>query len=204
MLLEYVDGTPLSRILKPDDAQGARQPLSPERAVRIAKQVASGLVVAHANKVLHRDLKPENILIVKAGANDEQGKLVDFGIAKMLGDQPSFTSKPLGTPHYMAPEQLKPDAELDRRVDLWQLGATLHTMLTGQVPYPIKGGALVVLAERHNAHVEAGPFPSEIRPTLSSHPTLDRLVSRLLTTNPEKRPRSALLVVKSLRESNMP
>ena len=197
MLLELVTGVPLSELLSGEN--GATHPLSPTRAVRIAKQVASGLVVAHANDVLHRDLKPENILIMNPGTPGEQAKLIDFGIAKSMADRTApITRELLGTPAYMAPEQISGNQLLDRRVDLWQLGATLYLMLTGEVPYREQGGGVAELQRLHGARMDAGPRPSEITAALAAHPSLDSLVSRLLATAPERRPRGAAQVCEEL------
>jgi serine/threonine protein kinase len=169
MLLELVTGVPLSGVLRGEE--GATHALNPARAVRIAKQVASGLVVAHANDVLHRDLKPENILIMDPGNPGEQAKLIDFGIAKSMADRTApVTREVLGTPAYMAPEQISSTQPLDRRVDLWQLGATLYLMLTGEVPYREQGGGVAELQRLHAARLDAGPRPSEVNPALAAHP----------------------------------
>ena len=197
ILLELVDGVPLSALLKGDG--GAARTLTPARAVRIAKQVASGLVVAHANDVLHRDLKPDNILIRDPGTAEELAKLIDFGIAKTMAERTApHTGDLLGTPLHMAPEQIAPGTPLDARVDLWQLGAVLFQMLTGQVPYADDGEGMAGLKRRHAARQEEGPRPSEINPALASHPPLDTLVSRLLSTSPPRRPRGATQVCEEL------
>jgi serine/threonine protein kinase/hemoglobin-like flavoprotein/Ran GTPase-activating protein (RanGAP) involved in mRNA processing and transport len=197
LLLELVEGVPLSALAGPDDT-GSRRMLSPVRAVNLAKQIASGLAAAHASRVLHRDLKPENILVVNAGTDTEQVKLVDFGIAKTVAAGAASTRSLLGTPRYMAPEQLSPGTKLDGRVDLWQLGATLFVMLTGVPPHGEHPRDREALASLHREYLEAGPRPSDAHPPMASHPALDRLVSRLLATRPDRRPRSAAQVVEEL------
>ncbi len=197
LLFELVEGVPLSRVIRPDEGASA-VPLSPARAVNIAKQVASGLAVAHAKKVLHRDLKPENILIVSPGRVEEQVKLVDFGIAKSIDRGAESTARIVGTPFYMSPEQLKPGEKLDNRLDLWQLGAVLFVMLTGKLPYNADSGAVHELMSLQEQRLDAGPAPSEVDSTLTSHPALDKLVSRLLATNRDRRPRSASQVCQEL------
>ena len=192
LLLELVEGVPLGALVGPG------RPVGPARAVNLAKQVASGLLVAHANGVLHRDLKPANILVVGAGTSAEQAKLIDFGIAKSLGRATGVSRSMLGTPGFMAPEQLASGEPLDQRVDLWQLGATLFTMLTGEAPYASGPAEGETLDARHAAHAEAGPLPSTVNPALASHPSLDRLVGRLLATDRERRPRSAAQVTEEL------
>ena len=166
LLLELVTGCPLDAL---------PHPLEPLRAVRLSRQVASGLAIAHARGVLHRDLKPTNVLVAEPGTPREQPKIVDFGIALSLEDDETGTRTLLGTPRFMAPEQRQAGRPLDARVDLWQLGALLFTMLTGHAP--------------HDA------------PTIASrpmHPALDRLLLRLLAEDPDHRPRSAVQVVEEL------
>ncbi len=197
ILLELVIGRPLTTLLQGDD--GVPRALSAERAVRIARQVASGLVVAHANDVLHRDLKPDNILVMEPGTSNEQVKLIDFGIARSMAEETTrATGTLLRTVQYMAPEQIHPGTDLDRRVDLWQLGATLYHALTGTLPYRDEGGGMVDLQSQHARRLDAGPRPGEVNPTLAAHPLLDTLVSRLLATNPDRRPRSAAQVCEDL------
>jgi hemoglobin-like flavoprotein/Ran GTPase-activating protein (RanGAP) involved in mRNA processing and transport/tRNA A-37 threonylcarbamoyl transferase component Bud32 len=196
LLLEYINGAPLAALL----AEAAREDrtLDPLRAVRLAKQIASGLVLVHHNRVLHRDLTPQNVLIVGAGAVDEQVKLVDFGIADALDPETVTARAALGTPAYMAPEQLQGDQRLDRRTDLWQLGALLYQMLTGARPVEAKTPSLASLLAEHRQYREAGPSPGLRVPALAAHPSLDGLVSRLLAANPECRPRSAADVCEEL------
>jgi serine/threonine protein kinase/hemoglobin-like flavoprotein/Ran GTPase-activating protein (RanGAP) involved in mRNA processing and transport len=171
LLFELIDGPPLAALL--EQADGTATPFEPLRAVRLAKQIASGLVAVHANGVLHRDLTPRNVLVTQAGTAGERAKLVDFGVADALESATASARTLLGTPRFMAPEQFVPGVELDARCDLWQLGALLHVMLTGAPP----GGeplALTVCAP------------------------LDDLVQRLLAANPDDRPRSALEVCELL------
>lgn len=172
LLLELIEGPPLAALL--ENADGTRSPFAPLRAVRLAKQVASGLVAVHANGVLHRDLTPRNVLITGAGTQDEKVKLVDFGVADALESATVSAQTLLGTPRFMAPEQFMPGVELDARCDLWQLGALLHVMLTGEPP------------------------SGEPLPTAAACPPLDELVRRLLASDPHDRPRSALEVCDAL------
>jgi serine/threonine protein kinase len=180
LLFELIDGKAISRLIQ--DKDGSPQGLEPLRAVRIAKQVASGLMAAHAKQILHRDLKPANILVVGDESPNEQAKLLDFGVAKLLEVDVTSSGQLLGTPAFMAPEQILADLPLGIGIDLWQLGATLYAMLTGVPPYAEKGDSFEQLMDRFRDRGERGPAPSEINAEIASHPGLDGLVSRLLST----------------------
>ncbi|MEZ5287534.1 MAG: protein kinase [Vicinamibacterales bacterium] len=191
LAIEYVEGPSLARAMS--EGQGALEPL---RAVRIARQVAAGLAAAHAVDVLHRDLKPENVLLAQAATSDEQAKIIDFGIAKSLGRTAVGTSMVMGTPEYLAPEQLSL-ATHDARLDLWQLGAVLFCMLTGRAPYAGVTDA-AGLSAAFARDRDAGPRPSAVVPSLRAHQGLDDLVSRLLAADPGRRPPTAGVACKEL------
>ncbi|MDP1569198.1 MAG: protein kinase [Vicinamibacterales bacterium] len=191
LLLEFVDGVPLSVGLAEARAHG--RAFDPLRAVRIAKQMASGLVLVHQNRILHRDLTPQNVLIIGAGTAAEQVKLVDFGIADALDPETVSARAALGTPAHMALEQLQGDASLDRRTDLWQLGVLLYMMLTGARPYETDSPSLAGLLALHQRHLDAGPAPG-----IAASPALDALVSRLLAGDRARRPHSATAVCEEL------
>ena len=196
LLLEFVDGVSLASLLKTPDGRVA--PLQPLRAVRLAKQIASGLIAVHAQQVLHRDLTPQNVLVVGAGDAAEHVKLVDFGIAGVLDGRTRSGVTTVGTPRYMAPEQLDPGTELDRRADLWQLGALLHLMLTGRPPYQSTSGAIAELLAQHHRHADAGPSPEALVPPLKAFPALTALVCSLLASDRSRRPASAMDVCEAL------
>ena len=128
-------------------------PLPVEEAVQIAVQILSGLGAAHAQGVVHRDVKPENILLDDNGV----AKLTDFGIARRItiqrasgGPTLAGTGLPVGTPQYMAPEQLRGE-DLDQRADIYALGSVLYEMLTGLPPHiadtPYEVASLVLTAQ---------------------------------------------------------
>ncbi|MEZ5419186.1 MAG: protein kinase [Vicinamibacterales bacterium] len=195
LLLGFVDGVPLSSELTRD---GAPVPLEPKRAVRLAKQIASGLVVVHANRVLHRDLKSQNVLVVDPGTSVERVKLVDFGIAGALGRDTETRVGTVGTPLCMAPEQLDLHETIDTRADLWQLGALLFEMLTGRPPYVPGSGGMAELLALHRQHADSGPDAGRFQPDLRAWPDLTRLVSRLLASDRGLRPASAAEVCEAL------
>ncbi|MGE0041936.1 MAG: protein kinase [Vicinamibacterales bacterium] len=194
LLLELVEGAPLSSVI----GGPGQQALDPLRAVRLAKQVASGLVVVHRNEVLHRDLTPQNVLVTRDATGAELVKLVDFGIADALEADTVTGGTIIGTPIFLPPEQLAGGPAADRRADLWQLGALLYMMLTGRPPYAPGAGGLADLLASHAAHRDAGPAPSARCAATRACPALDVLVQRLLASSAERRPRSAAQVCEEL------
>jgi hypothetical protein len=126
LVMEHVEGASLRKRIR-------TKTLSSEKAVEIAAQVCDALQYAHSRGVIHRDIKPENILVRADGVV----KIADFGLAKLTSaDQVRLTlsNVAMGTPHYMAPEQLEKSADVDERADLFSLGVVLYEMVTGQLP----------------------------------------------------------------------
>lgn len=128
LLMEYVDGANLRQAM-----QAGR--FSPAEALALVPKVCAALQYAHEQGILHRDIKPENILLDAKG----QVKIADFGIAKLVDSDPAQvtltnTGAALGTPHYMAPEQLEKPGSVDHRADLYSLGVVFYEMLTGELP----------------------------------------------------------------------
>ncbi len=127
-IMEYVDGTDLRHIINAGQ-------VSPDVALAIVPQICEALQYAHKNGIVHRDIKPENILLDKEG----NIKIADFGLARLL-DLPATAytltqpRQKMGTPHYMAPEQVAGAHEVDHRADIYSLGVVFYEMLTGQLP----------------------------------------------------------------------
>jgi serine/threonine protein kinase len=126
-IMEYVDGTNLRQL-----EQSRR--LSPEEAFALVPKICEALQYAHDQGVVHRDIKPENLLIDVKG----RLKIADFGIAKLADQSADITltgpQHALGTPHYMAPEQLESPDTVDHRADIYALGVVFYEMLTGNLP----------------------------------------------------------------------
>jgi len=165
----------------------ASGPMPVDQAVDTAIQAARGLEAAHAKGVVHRDVKPSNLMLVRPSTGEENDvvKILDFGIARY--EREHTITQPgaqMGTIAYMSPEQIASD-DVDERTDLWSLGATLYEMLAGRPPFGRSG-----LRELAAAIVGAEPAP--IRKFRGDVPVeLERIVERLLSKDPEKRPDSA-------------
>jgi len=127
-IMEFVEGTDLRQVL-----QGKQ--LSAAQALTVVPQICAALQFAHDEGVVHRDIKPENILLDKKG----RVKIADFGLARLLDQADTAftltaTDQRMGTPHYMAPEQVERPHQVDHRADIYSLGVVFYEMLTGELP----------------------------------------------------------------------
>lgn len=168
--MEFIEGESLSAKLQREGTLSVRE------AINIARQVCAGLREAHAQGIIHRDLKPGNIMIDRSG----NVKIMDFGIARLAEETGPMTQTIVGTPEYMAPEQieLKP---ITPRSDIYSLGLVLYEMLTGLQPF--SGGSALTVALQHISLVPKSP--SEVVPGLGSR--TDAIVMKCLHRNPAKR-----------------
>ncbi|HWI57363.1 MAG TPA: serine/threonine-protein kinase, partial [Bacillota bacterium] len=128
LLMEFVDGMNLRQLLQ-------NRKLVPEEALAIVPHICDALQYAHEQGIVHRDIKPENVLLDKQG----RIKLADFGIAKILGQAApeaarTAATEVVGTPYYMAPEQVEKPTKVDHRADIYSLGVVFYEMLTGELP----------------------------------------------------------------------
>ncbi|BCX47392.1 hypothetical protein HAHE_13000 [Haloferula helveola] len=129
LLMEYVDGVNLRQAMRTGG-------FKPSEALSLIQDVCSALQFAHEEGILHRDIKPENVLIDSKG----RVKIADFGIAKLVGAGApadvtlTLQGSILGSPHYMAPEQIETPGDVDQRADIYSLGVVLYEMLTGELP----------------------------------------------------------------------
>jgi CheY-like chemotaxis protein len=182
MVMEFAEGRTLAEIIK------AEAPLPFRRAASIARQVASALACAHARGIIHRDVKPSNVMVLEEEGT-EQVKLLDFGIVLSLSAEAASrltsTGVVVGTPLYMAPEQIK-DGVVGPASDLYSLGVCLYEMICGKAPF--EGSELRVAANK----LRLNPEPP--------HTTtgLDRLTWSLLSPDPSGRPGSAHDVIAAL------
>ena len=148
--MELLEGETLARLVEREHG------LPAARAVYILQQAARAMAEAHARGIVHRDLKPENLFVTSLGGEGDFVKVIDFGIAKGLAEEPdqSLTAdgKVLGTPLYMAPEQGEGRA-VDARSDVYALGAALYFALTGVPPFAATSSVAILSAHLHHAVV---------------------------------------------------
>ena len=135
LVMEHLSGETLSRRVR------SGGPLAPPAALAIIRQCAIAMASAHARGIVHRDLKPDNIFVVPdPGLGTERIKILDFGIAKLLGEgdashETTHSGMILGTPGYMSPEQCRGAGQVDHRTDIYALGCVLQFLLTGRAPF---------------------------------------------------------------------
>jgi serine/threonine protein kinase len=173
--------------------------LAPELAVEIGVQMMAALNATHVVGVVHRDLKPDNIFLVRdpGAPGSIRVKILDFGIAKLIGDR--YGARPqsrggtiLGTPAYMAPEQCRGGLEIDARADLYSVGCILFELLTGRPPFIGSGDGEVMAMHIY----EPPPRLSNLARDLPVE--LDALLAKLLTKAPEDRIPSAAYALATL------
>lgn len=190
--MELLDGITLSKLL----SKGT--PLPPMRAVNIAMQMCRSLREAHADGIVHRDLKPGNIMLVRQDNDDTDGdgdfvKVLDFGLAKTRSQGGSQLTKAgtfLGSPRYVAPEQIE-GRPLDGRADIYSFGCVFYRMLTGRVPFDGNQAVEVMLKHIND------PVPLLDTPGLP--PSLEALVYACLQKKQQDRPKSMDDVITALR-----
>ena len=147
-VMEYVEGQSVAEAI--EQQQG---PLEERFALQITLQIARALEHAHKHGLVHRDVKPQNILVTRT----KMAKLCDLGLAKLQSDGAGSdpTGVPIGTPHYLSPEQARGEADVDIRSDIYSLGASLFHMLTGETPF--EGQSPMVLMTKHLTEVPDAP-----------------------------------------------
>ncbi len=178
-IMEFLAGDSLAKLIH-DQA-----PLAPERAQLIAMQVADALGASHRHGIVHRDLKPDNVMISVRRDGRDFVKVLDFGIAKLTGDNPGSrrtrTGIVMGTPAYMSPEQCEGRGLVDHRTDLYSLGILLYEMLTAEVPFRGEGYGEVLV--QHMTQVPRKP--STIRGVVPPH--LEAVCMKALEKRPSDR-----------------
>jgi len=184
LAMEWLDGEDLSRRLE-------RAGLSIEESVGLAIHVADALSAAHERGIVHRDLKPSNVFLV--GKTLERVKVLDFGIARLDGaTRVTRTGKIIGTPGYMAPEQVQNDRPIDARADIFSFGCLLFECVTG-TPAFAGENLMALLAKVLFAE------PPRLRDVRSAAPAaLEQLLLRMMAKDPEERPRDGAAVAEEL------
>lgn len=186
LVMEYVEGETLHKLLRREGT------LPVKRAVRLLRQIADGVEAAHEVGILHRDLKPANIFIMQKGkSGDGFVKVGDFGLAKIVNRTATDINASgapasrgiVGTPEFMAPEQMQPELGVDARADIYALGTIAYLMLGGKTPF---SGDLMQLVMQKIMHQPA-PL-STLRTDVPSE--VERAVMRALEIEPENRPAS--------------
>ena len=151
IVMEYLEGESLSHYIRHN------APIAPETVVAIATQVCSALQAVHDQGIAHRDLKPDNVYLQKEPDGTLKATLLDFGVAKFLGDQETFlktlSGAAVGTPEFMAPEQIVGET-VDHRIDIYALGVILYEMLTSKQPF-----SATTVGELVTAHLTLDPVP---------------------------------------------
>ncbi len=182
IIMEYVEGENLKAKIK-------KGKLNAEQIIDIATQIALGLNTAHEKHIVHRDIKSDNIMITKDG----QIKIMDFGLAKLRGDQGlTKTGTTVGTVAYMSPEQIQ-GIEVDSRTDLWAFGVVLYEMITGTLPFRGEHEAALMYEVLNVEPKTLG----ELRP--DGFDQFQPLVSHLLQKDFSKRVSSASEIIKRLQ-----
>ncbi len=185
LTMEYVEGITVRELL---DTRGK---LGVAPTLAIASQLAHSLVVAHEQGVIHRDIKPQNLLLDASGVL----KVMDFGVARLADQSSQLTEVGLlvGTPAYMAPEQMLGES-FDERIDLYAMGVVLFECLTGRLPF-IASSPVALIAK---LMMEKPPAPMELNAEVPS--AVSALVLRLLAKEPGQRPASAAELVRLLSD----
>jgi putative intracellular protease/amidase len=192
LVMEHVEGVSLNKLVE------QRGPLSVGRACHFVRQAALGLQHAHEHGLVHRDVKPHNLMVTRQG----QVKVLDFGLARLCEGAPgtgprrvrklTTVGTVIGTPDYIAPEQVGDSHTADIRSDVYSLGCTLYFLLAGQPPFP--SGTAV---EKALSHVESAPRPlSELRPGLP--PALLEVLERMMAKAPDQRYQLPVEVARAL------
>ena len=198
LVMEYVEGETLHRLLRREGT------LSVPRAVKLLRQIADGVEAAHDAGILHRDLKPANIFIMSRGRSNDDGfiKVGDFGLAKIVhqtatdikSDVTPSSRGIIGTPEFMAPEQMQPELGVDVRADIYALGTIAYLLLGGRTPFT---GDLMQLVMQKIMH--APPALSTLRTDIPSD--VERVIMRSIETDPNRRPSTVLEWITDLEKA---
>jgi len=191
MLMELLKGEDLRTVMSRE------RTLDPDRVAKIGEQVASALAAVHAVNIIHRDLKPDNVFVIQRDGK-EMSKLLDFGVAKFTNDGTGLTrdGMTMGTPQYMAPEQIIAGKEVGIGSDIYALGILMYELLTGVTPF--NGSSIAAILR---AHVSEAVVPPSIRRDEPLPKVLEAVVMKCLEKEVEDRFQTAAELVEALRAS---
>jgi serine/threonine-protein kinase len=212
MAMEYLEGRTLYKAIKEAGW------FDEERTAHIARQICRSLREAHHHGVIHRDLKPANVFLMQHGDEVDFVKVLDFGLVKIVGeptndapgapvsspagrlgmgkpdDQLTQTGLFMGSPKYMAPEQIQGE-KVDGRTDIYSLGIMMYEMLCGKVPFDRSNSVNILMAHVH----ERPPTMHETNPGVQVSPMFEELVMRCIAKSPDARPASMDEVLATLK-----
>jgi serine/threonine protein kinase/tetratricopeptide (TPR) repeat protein len=187
LVMEYLEGQDLRSIIRQEKI------LDPIRACDLLRQTCEGLEEAHNGGLVHRDLKPSNLMVVKDHRGSAWVKILDLGLAKIVGGQTDLKSITvdtagllIGTPAYMSPEQVT-GSTVDGRADIYSLGVVFFEMLTGHLPFESE-----TMEGWLYQHLNTKPPPpSKVNPAIANYPQLDQIVLWMISKQPHERPKTA-------------
>jgi eukaryotic-like serine/threonine-protein kinase len=183
LVMEYVEGQSLQQLMG-----RSNRPLPLSTTLRLVQEVAEALHYAHAQGVVHRDIKPANILVTKDG----HPKIADFGIAKLNQAELTMPGQVLGSPAFMAPEQLTEEG-VDSRSDLFSLGVILYYLLTGYRPFQGNSTTTVCFKLVNHEPLPASAFESKVTPEL------DKIIACAMSKDPAQRYQTGMAMAADLQ-----
>ena len=195
MAMEYLEGQTLHHALREVGT------MHEDRVGRIAQQICRALREAHTLDVIHRDLKPANIFLSKHGDDEDFVKVLDFGLVKHLSERPeeqlTQTGLFMGSPKYMAPEQIQ-GGQVDARTDVYSLGIMMYEMLAGKVPFERPSSVNILMA-----HVGEPPPPMRaVNPNIVISPNFEELVMRCIAKDPAERYTTMDAVLQGIKQAH--
>jgi len=196
LVMEYLEGDDLRNYLRRNNGK-----IEPMHACEIMRQALEGLQEAHACGLVHRDIKPSNIMVIKDHRGQPWVKILDLGLAKMVGGQTDLmtitmdtANQLIGTPAYMSPEQVA-GSKVDSRADIYSIGVVFYEMIAGRLPFESETLPGWLYQHLH----ETPEMPSRHNPELLKFENVEKVPMWMLAKKPEDRPQAAQEVVNALK-----